>query len=130
MGLTISGILAKPTAPTQQLPSVPASDQRRPVRCPAFREGGLNTETPVPARAGTRRDTGTWCRLAIHPSDLLEGDGLARPVVGVEELEMPIGRSRGDQVGDDVECAGQLRVRACDKDHGFSRVVGVELGLD
>ena len=36
------------------------------------------------------------------PSDLLEGDGLARPVVDVEELQMPIGELRGDQVGDEL----------------------------
>eukprot|EP00614_Pseudopedinella_elastica_P002255 CAMPEP_0172588044 /NCGR_PEP_ID=MMETSP1068-20121228/7006_1 /TAXON_ID=35684 /ORGANISM="Pseudopedinella elastica, Strain CCMP716" /LENGTH=37 /DNA_ID= /DNA_START= /DNA_END= /DNA_ORIENTATION= len=33
----------------------------------------------------------------------------------VEELEMLIGELRGDQVSDDVECAGQLRVRAGDE---------------
>eukprot|EP00614_Pseudopedinella_elastica_P014930 CAMPEP_0172581556 /NCGR_PEP_ID=MMETSP1068-20121228/792_1 /TAXON_ID=35684 /ORGANISM="Pseudopedinella elastica, Strain CCMP716" /LENGTH=78 /DNA_ID=CAMNT_0013374579 /DNA_START=1 /DNA_END=237 /DNA_ORIENTATION=- len=49
------------------------------------------------------------------PPDLLEEDGLAHPVVDVEELEMPIGELRGDQVNDDVECAGQLRVRAGDE---------------
>ena len=49
------------------------------------------------------------------PPDLLEEDGLARPVVDVEELEMPIGELRGDQVDDDVECARQLRVRAGDE---------------
>ena len=42
------------------------------------------------------------------PSDLHEEDGLARPVVDVKELEMLIGELRGDQVGDDVECAVQL----------------------
>ena len=46
------------------------------------------------------------------PPDLLEDDGLAHPMVDVEELEMPIGEFRGDQVNGDVECAGQLRVRA------------------
>ena len=46
------------------------------------------------------------------PPGLLEEDGLAHPMVDVEELEMLIGELRGDQVGDDVECAGQLRVRA------------------
>ena len=49
------------------------------------------------------------------PPDLLEEDGLAHPMVDVEELEMLIGELRGDQVNDDVECAGQLRVRAGDK---------------
>ena len=42
------------------------------------------------------------------PPDLLEKDGLARPVVDIDELELPIGEFRGDQVDDDVECAGQL----------------------
>ena len=44
------------------------------------------------------------------PPGLLEVDGLAPPVVDVEELEMPIGDLRGDQVDDAVECAGQLPV--------------------
>ena len=49
------------------------------------------------------------------PPDLLEEDGLAHPMVDVEELGMLIGELRGDQVNDDVECAGQLRVRAGDE---------------
>ena len=64
------------------------------------------------------------------PPDLLEGDGLAHPMVDVEELEMLIGELRGDQVNDDVECAGQLRVRAGDEAQDVPWVVGVELGLD
>ena len=64
------------------------------------------------------------------PPDLLEEDGLARPVADVEELEMPIGELRGDQVDDDVKCAGQLSVRAGDEGQDFPRVVGAELGLD
>ena len=40
-------------------------------------------------------------------------------MVDVEELEMPIGEFRGDQVGDDVECAGQLRVSVGDEDQGL-----------
>ena len=40
------------------------------------------------------------------PPGLLEEDGLARPMADVEELGMPIGEVRGDQVADDVECAG------------------------
>ena len=65
------------------------------------------------------------------PPGLLEEDGIARPVVHVEELEMPVGdESRVDQVGDGVICAGQLLVRASDEAHGLLRVVGVELGLD
>ena len=57
------------------------------------------------------------------PSSLLEEDGLARPVVDVEELEVIIGKLRGDQVGDDVECAGQLRARAGDTAQDLPRVV-------
>ena len=49
------------------------------------------------------------------PPNMLEEDGLAHPMVDVEELEMPIGELRGDQVNDDMECAGQLRVRAGDE---------------
>ena len=37
------------------------------------------------------------------PPDLPKGDGLARPVVDFEGLEVPIGELRGDQVGDDVK---------------------------
>ena len=51
-------------------------------------------------------------------------------MVDDDELEMPIGELRGDQVGDDVEYAGQLPVRAGDEAHELPRVVGVELGLD
>jgi hypothetical protein len=64
------------------------------------------------------------------PPDLLEEDGLAHPMVDVEELGMPIGELRGDQVNDDVECAGHLRVRAGDEAQDLPRVAGVELGLD
>ena len=39
------------------------------------------------------------------PLGLLEEDGLARPAVDVEELEMPIGELRSDQVLNDSECA-------------------------
>ena len=49
------------------------------------------------------------------PPGPLEEDGLARPVVDVGELEMPIGELRGDQVDGVVECARQLRVRAGDE---------------
>ena len=64
------------------------------------------------------------------PPDLLEEDGLARPVVDVEKLEMLIGELRGDQVDGNVECAEQLRVRAGDDAQNLPRVEGVELGLD
>ena len=40
------------------------------------------------------------------PPDLLEEDGLARPVVDVEELRVLIGELTGDQVGGDMECTG------------------------
>ena len=64
------------------------------------------------------------------PPGLPEEDGLARPVVDVEELEMPIGELRGDQVGDYVECAGQLRACAGDEAQDLPRDVGVMLELD
>ena len=48
------------------------------------------------------------------PPDLLEDDGLAHLMVDVEGQEMPIGELRGDQVNDDVECDGRLRVLAGD----------------
>ena len=65
------------------------------------------------------------------PPGLLGEDGIARPVVHVEELEMPVGdESRVDQVGDGVECAGQLCVRAGDEAHDLPRVIGDELELD
>ena len=51
-------------------------------------------------------------------------------MVDVEELKISIGELRGDQSGDDVECAGQTRVRAGDEAHGLPRDVGAELGLD
>ena len=49
------------------------------------------------------------------PPHLLEEDGLAHPMADVGELEVLIGELRGDKVNGDVECAGQLRVRAGDK---------------
>ena len=64
------------------------------------------------------------------PPDLLEKDGLAHPMADVEELEIVVGELRGDQVNDDAECPGQLRLRAGDEAQGLSRVVGAELGLD
>ena len=51
------------------------------------------------------------------PLDLLEEDGLARPVVDAEELELLIGELGGGQSGDEVKYAGQLRVRAGDEAH-------------
>ena len=54
----------------------------------------------------------------------------AHPMVYVEELEVPIGELRGDKANDDVECVGQLRVRAGDEAQDVPWVVGVELGLD
>ena len=49
------------------------------------------------------------------PPDLLEENRLAHTMLDVEELGMLIGELRGDRVNDDVECAGQLRVRAGDE---------------
>ena len=65
-----------------------------------------------------------------RPDHLGRKNRLARPVVDVEELEMPIGNMRGDQVYDDLDCAGQPRVRAGEEAQDLPRVVGVELGLD
>ena len=43
------------------------------------------------------------------PPDLLEEDGLAHPMVDVEQLGVLIGELRGDQVNDDVEfCSGPV----------------------
>ena len=53
------------------------------------------------------------------PPDLREEDGLAHPVIDIEELEMLIGELRGDQLSNDGECAGQLRVRAGDEPQDF-----------
>ena len=64
------------------------------------------------------------------PPGLLEEDGLARAVVDVKELGIIIGELKGDHIGDVVECAGQLPVRAGDKAHGHHRVAGAELVLD
>ena len=64
------------------------------------------------------------------PPDLLEKDGLARPVVDVENLGVLIGELGRDQVDDNAECAGKFLVRACDGAHDLPRVVGFELGLD
>ena len=61
---------------------------------------------------------------------MLEEYGLARPVVDIEELGVLIGELRGDQAGDDVECAEHLRVHAGDEAHYLPRVEGVELGFD
>ena len=49
------------------------------------------------------------------PPGMLEEDGLAYSMADVEELEMPIGELRGDQVNEDAEYAGQLCVRAGDE---------------
>ena len=47
------------------------------------------------------------------PVDLLEGDALARPGIGVEELEMPIGEVRGAQAGGVEECAYRKMLGNC-----------------
>ena len=78
---------------------------------------GVLNEVP----AAVRHEFGppaVQCESRASP-DLLEEDGLARHVVNVEQLKMPIGELRGDQVDGDVECAGQLRVRAGDEAHEF-----------
>ena len=64
------------------------------------------------------------------PSGPAEEDELSRPVVNVEELEMPIGELRGDQAGDVAKCAGQIPARASDESQDLPRVAGTELGLD
>ena len=69
------------------------------------------------------------CESQAHP-ELLEEDGLAHPMVDVEEMEVLIGELRGDQVNDNAECVGQLRVRAGDEAQDVPRVVSVELGTD
>ena len=82
--------------------------------------------------AAFEHESGTpavWCE-AQAPPGMLEEDKLARPVVDVEELGMPIGELGIDQVDDGVECAGHLFVRAGDEAHDLPRVIGVELGLD
>ena len=43
----------------------------------------------------------------------------------VEELWTLIGKIRDDQVNDDVECAGKLRVRAGDEAQDVPWVLGV-----
>ena len=84
----------------------------------------------VPAAAEHEFDPpAVQCEFQAPPG-LLEEDGLAHPVVDVEELVMLIGELKSDQVNDDVECARQLRVRAGDEAQELLRVVGVELGLD
>ena len=60
---------------------------------------------------------------------MLEEDGLAHPMIDVEELEMPIGELKRDQANGDLECAGQLRVRVGDEAQDRPRVVYFELGL-
>ena len=51
-------------------------------------------------------------------------------MVDVEEMMILIGELKGDQVDDDVECAGQLRACAGDEAQDLPRVLGTELGLD
>ena len=43
---------------------------------------------------------------------------------------MPIGEPKGDQVYDELECSGLLRVRVGDEAQDLPRLVGAELGLD
>ena len=71
---------------------------------------GLLNGVPVAAEHGPGPPT-VPCQYQ-YPPDLLEDDGLARPWIDVEELEMPIGELRSDQADDAVKCAGHLSVRA------------------
>ena len=86
-------------------------------------------EAPVAAAEHEFGPLAVQCESQAPPG-LLEEEGLARPVIDVEELEMLIGELRGDQVKGDVECAGQFIVRAGDEAQGLPRVLSVELGLD
>ena len=53
------------------------------------------------------------------PPGLLEEDGLAHPMADAEELGMLVSELRGDQVNDELECAGQLRVAPTTKPRTF-----------
>ena len=64
------------------------------------------------------RPPAVQCESQVPPG-LLDGKGLAHPVVDGEELGMLISELRGDQVDDDVEHAGKLRVRAGDEAKGL-----------
>ena len=66
-------------------------------------------------------------RESQAPRDLLEEDGLACPVVDVEELGLHISELRGNHTGDAVESSRQLSLRAGDETHFLPRVAGVEL---
>ena len=76
----------------------------------------------VPAAAGHELSLSAVQCESQTPPGMLEEDGLARPVVDVEELKMLIGELGGDLVDDNVECAGQLRVLQ----HTYSPVVKPE----
>ena len=103
----------------------------RPHRSPRPRGTGLvGVLNEVPAAVGHGFGPSAVQCESQDPPDLLEEDGLARPVVDFEVLDMLIGKLRGDQGDDDVECAGQLPVRASDETHDLLRVLVVELELD
>ena len=51
------------------------------------------------------------------------------PGVDVEELGVHIGKLGGTQVGDTMEYAGSLSVRACGEARDLPRAVAAELGL-
>ena len=79
-------------------------------------DGVLNE---VPAAAGHKLGPpAVQCESRALPN-LLEEDERARPVVDVEELGMLIGKLREDQIGVDVECVGQFRVRTDDEAQGL-----------
>ena len=59
--------------------------------------GGVLNEVPVAVGHGFGPPA-VRCESQAPPG-LLEGDGLARLAVDVEELEMPIGELGGDQAG-------------------------------
>ena len=64
---------------------------------------GMRNEVP----AASEHEFGppeVQCESRASP-DLLEEDGIAHPMVDVEELEVLIGELRGDKAVDDMECA-------------------------
>ena len=66
------------------------------------------------------------CETKLPPV-LVEEDGLARPVIDVEERKIFIGELRGGQVDENVECNGRLRISAGDEGRGLPQVAGAEL---
>ena len=64
------------------------------------------------------------------PLGLLEEDGLARPGVYVNELNILIGEHGAGQVDGTVECADHHPVLACDEARGLPRAAVVGAGLN